>query len=613
MSRPPPRIKGATGTSKARRPGRNAYKSSTAPIMGKQSRSPKNGGLRELNVTSNSQPSSASKKKKRKEEPIGIIVSPRSARNRGSGTAHQESYRNQGKPSPSLSLDLKSSGSNLSSSLGSNASRSPRTPLGSSGDKLSPVGRGKSPKQPSPRLESLTGKKPSEPSRPPPRDSSRLGNKSTAKHSPLNAKRPLGSLSQVAKSLDEDDDSENGSEDDSENDFEQEDSEEEVESVETKPKRAQPPARRNRFRKTEIDANQEKNDADAVASAREVKPPQGSRPTGGRNAVKRPSAPPPRGTKPALKKKPSLMDIANDLSEDESEEEATGPDKKKQEPPSKPSRPPPRKKPSLQDISKEIVDSSEDDLQKVPESDIPAERPSRPIGRGSSSQRSRPIVSPRSKRSTSMLVAISDEIDKEEAVERPSNRPRRGGRKHKVASKDPPRQRAAPKKKAVDLTASDDKETNALIRAAYRGKRKKVYDLIRDGVDPNGTDRHGWTALHWATSKGHSAVLEVLIDNDSDVNAADFINGWTPLHLSAINNQLGAAETLLDAGASCSIKDKYGDYPKDCVRRSKARKNLINLLSGEAKKTSGVGPEAASSSSSSGSDSEEYDNDDEFE
>ena len=80
-----------------------------------------------------------------------------------------------------------------------------------------------------------------------------------------------------------------------------------------------------------------------------------------------------------------------------------------------------------------------------------------------------------------------------------------------------------------------------------------MYDLIRDGVDPNGTDRHGWTALHWATSKGHSAVLEVLIDNDSDVNAADFINGWTPLHLSAINNQLGAAETLLDAGASSTF------------------------------------------------------------
>ena len=59
------------------------------------------------------------------------------------------------------------------------------------------------------------------------------------------------------------------------------------------------------------------------------------------------------------------------------------------------------------------------------------------------------------------------------------------------------------------------------------------------------------------------------------------------------------------------MKDKYGDYPKDCVRRTKAQKRLITLLT--FKKANDVVRPEISASSTSDSSSEHYDEDDAFE
>ena len=169
MRRPPPRIKGASGKPKASRPGSSSIYNS------RQSNNAKDKGLKELNIRSSPQPLSATKKKNRKEEKLGIIVSPRSPRNSGLGSTSspKQPSQNKVKPSSPLSLELSSSGSNRSSLRGLNTSLSPKNSLGSSGGKLSPVGKSQSPKQLSPRLQSLTPTKSKVPSRPAPRITSK--------------------------------------------------------------------------------------------------------------------------------------------------------------------------------------------------------------------------------------------------------------------------------------------------------------------------------------------------------------------------------------------------------------------------------------------------------
>lgn len=93
----------------------------------------------------------------------------------------------------------------------------------------------------------------------------------------------------------------------------------------------------------------------------------------------------------------------------------------------------------------------------------------------------------------------------------------------------------------------DDYDTNSsaqLIIACYRDRLDQVKQLLKNGGDPLARDRHGWTPLHWAASKGYEEVAEALIRhriaNDKSVkkmvNAVDNITGWTPLHVSILSD-----------------------------------------------------------------------------
>ncbi|KAI0003866.1 ankyrin repeat-containing domain protein [Russula compacta] len=88
--------------------------------------------------------------------------------------------------------------------------------------------------------------------------------------------------------------------------------------------------------------------------------------------------------------------------------------------------------------------------------------------------------------------------------------------------------------------------------------------------DINFQDGIGNTALHYAASKGSVEVLEELLEYDGcDVDYINRIEGATPLHLAVKleEPELRAliVDSLLDAGADTSIKDKAGLVPRDYV------------------------------------------------
>ena len=99
-------------------------------------------------------------------------------------------------------------------------------------------------------------------------------------------------------------------------------------------------------------------------------------------------------------------------------------------------------------------------------------------------------------------------------------------------------------KDSDDESAADegDPELNKeFIIACWKGESRRVDSLLRDGASYSARDRHGWTGLMWAASKGFDDIIENLVDRTENkrkrskyVNAKDDITGWTALHVSTI-------------------------------------------------------------------------------
>jgi ankyrin repeat protein len=97
-------------------------------------------------------------------------------------------------------------------------------------------------------------------------------------------------------------------------------------------------------------------------------------------------------------------------------------------------------------------------------------------------------------------------------------------------------------KDSDDESATDegDPELNKeFIIACWKGESRRVDSLLRDGASYLARDRHGWTGLMWAASKGYDDIVENLVDRTENkrkrskyVNAKDDITGWTALHVS---------------------------------------------------------------------------------
>jgi tankyrase len=100
--------------------------------------------------------------------------------------------------------------------------------------------------------------------------------------------------------------------------------------------------------------------------------------------------------------------------------------------------------------------------------------------------------------------------------------------------------------------------------------------LLKSGVDINGTDKNGVTALHHAVRFRSPIAVKTLIEHGANVNQVCRRSGSTPLHRAVTST--GAPHTagkqteareivilLLAAGADASIQNKRGKKPVDYV------------------------------------------------
>lgn len=105
---------------------------------------------------------------------------------------------------------------------------------------------------------------------------------------------------------------------------------------------------------------------------------------------------------------------------------------------------------------------------------------------------------------------------------------------------------------AINVTNPNDE--SALMLVAFGNELDLAKQLIDKGADVN---KKGWTPLHYAATKGHVAMMRLLIENHAYLDA-ESPNGTTPLMMAAQYGTPGAVKFLLEEGADPRIKNKLG-------------------------------------------------------
>ncbi|MBW1810481.1 MAG: ankyrin repeat domain-containing protein [Deltaproteobacteria bacterium] len=114
----------------------------------------------------------------------------------------------------------------------------------------------------------------------------------------------------------------------------------------------------------------------------------------------------------------------------------------------------------------------------------------------------------------------------------------------------------------VNVDGRDRMGRTALHLALDEGQAEAAKLLLDLGASPVAVDKLGNTPLHLAAELGSPSLTSRLIEMGADVNAQGN-DGWTPLHLAASWNSKTVIQLLLDNGAKRTIKNEKGLTPLD--------------------------------------------------
>ena len=115
------------------------------------------------------------------------------------------------------------------------------------------------------------------------------------------------------------------------------------------------------------------------------------------------------------------------------------------------------------------------------------------------------------------------------------------------------------KQPSIQIDATNMADETALMLAANANDLASANLLIEAGASVN---RPKWTPLHYAASKGHTAMMRLLIENDAYVDA-ESPNGTTPLMMAAYYASPNAVKLMLEEGADPLLKNHDGQTALD--------------------------------------------------
>ena len=119
---------------------------------------------------------------------------------------------------------------------------------------------------------------------------------------------------------------------------------------------------------------------------------------------------------------------------------------------------------------------------------------------------------------------------------------------------------------------------SALMLLCLKGELELAKMLIKRDADIN---HPGWTPLHYAATGGHTAIIQLLLDESAYIDA-ESPNGSTPLMMAARYGNDKAVQLLLSEGADHQLKNQLGLTALDFAvqgRRPESIKLLQSLSS----------------------------------
>ena len=87
------------------------------------------------------------------------------------------------------------------------------------------------------------------------------------------------------------------------------------------------------------------------------------------------------------------------------------------------------------------------------------------------------------------------------------------------------------------------------IAAARAGDVTKLQKWLQAGNNPNQYDADGWTPLLWASARGNSEAVKLLLDNEfqpADINMVQRTSKALPIHLAGQSGDIETARIILD-------------------------------------------------------------------
>ncbi len=130
------------------------------------------------------------------------------------------------------------------------------------------------------------------------------------------------------------------------------------------------------------------------------------------------------------------------------------------------------------------------------------------------------------------------------------------------------------------ITACGNNKEDQLGMAISCNNMEEVVSLLKGGVNVNGTgtQKDGYSAIHWASQNGNVKMMFVLLRYGADVNFKDH-GGDTPLHMAAMLDHAECVNFLLKNGANPNTKNGAGLTPLDSAVKLKCQ-NTIKALTG---------------------------------
>ena len=113
----------------------------------------------------------------------------------------------------------------------------------------------------------------------------------------------------------------------------------------------------------------------------------------------------------------------------------------------------------------------------------------------------------------------------------------------------------------------DDANNTLLHYFAYEDQAEELRTLLSLGMDPNGKNKNGETALHWAAKMGCVSAASVLVECGIDLDAQD-VSGSTALHCAIENGIPELIPVLIGGGCNSLIADGDGKIALDIANEN---------------------------------------------